>query len=409
MNAVITFFPVDNGDMTLIQLESGMSILIDINIRASTEDGVRDVVADLRARLKKDEKGRHYVDAMLLTHPDQDHCRGMVNYFHMGSLADYSDPKKGEDGKIIVREMWSSPMIFRRKSAEHQLCADADAWATEARRRAKLFKSKQSAIEGDRIQIMGEDEGDKTDGLEAVLVKSGEIITKIGGETDKTFSGYLLAPKGKGDAAEEERRSKNHSSVIIRFSIANGDNADATKYLAGGDALVGIWERIWTDHKSEKEVLEYHILGAPHHCSWRSLSYESWGDTDGEAEVCKFARKALGQALEGAYIVASSKPVVDDEDDPPCIGAKREYEDILDVLGGTFVNTAEHKLKGDVMPMEFEVTVAGPVLQAAGSTLGKKAVMKVAGAGFAHAAVKGRVEASSTRERVEKQGEGRFA
>lgn len=409
MSAVITFFPVDNGDMTLIQLDSGRSILIDINIRASTDDGVRDVLADLRARLKKDDKERHYVDAMLLTHPDQDHCRGMAEHFHLGPLADYSDPEEGEDGKIVIREMWSSPMVFRRQSSEHKLCADAQDWATEARRRAKLFKSKQTAISGDHIQIMGEDEGDKNDGLEAILVKSGQIITKIDGETDKTFSGFLLAPKGKGDAAEEERRSKNHSSVIIRFSIANGANADATKYLAGGDALVGIWERIWTDHKSEKEVLEYHILSAPHHCSWRSLSYESWGDTDGEAEMCKFARKALGQALESAYIVASSKTVVDDEDDPPCIGAKSEYEEILGALGGTFVNTAEHKFKGDVMPMEFEVTDLGPVLQAAGSTLGKKAVMKVAGAGFAYAAVKERVEASNSRNRVEKRGETRFA
>ena len=70
---------------------------------------------------------------------------------------------------------------------------------------------------------MGEDEGDKTDDLGAVLVKSGQIITKIDGETDETFSGYLLAPKGKGDAAEEERAEQDHSSVIIRFSIANGD------------------------------------------------------------------------------------------------------------------------------------------------------------------------------------------
>ena len=113
--------------------------------------------------------------------------------------------------------------------------------------------------------------------------------------------------------------------------------------------------------------------------------------------------------MEGAYIVASSKPVVDDEDDPPCIGAKREYEDILDVLGGTFVNTAEHKAKGEVMPMEFEVTIVGPVLQAAGSTLGKKAVAKVAGGGFSFVASSERAEAASNRDRVDKQGERRFA
>ena len=33
MAANITFFPVDNGDMTLITLESGRTILVDVNIR----------------------------------------------------------------------------------------------------------------------------------------------------------------------------------------------------------------------------------------------------------------------------------------------------------------------------------------------------------------------------------------
>ena len=46
MAAVITFFPVDNGDMTLLELESGRRILIDINIRQPNDD-VRDVAKDL--------------------------------------------------------------------------------------------------------------------------------------------------------------------------------------------------------------------------------------------------------------------------------------------------------------------------------------------------------------------------
>ena len=33
MQSTITFFPVDNGDMTLIKLEDKTTILIDINIR----------------------------------------------------------------------------------------------------------------------------------------------------------------------------------------------------------------------------------------------------------------------------------------------------------------------------------------------------------------------------------------
>ena len=398
MNAIITFFPVGNGDMTLIQLESGRTILIDINIRAVSDD-VRDVLADLRARLRKDGSGRHYVDAMLLTHPDQDHCRGLKEHFHLGPLSEYAEPDKGEDGKFIIREMWSSPMVFRRKPKDEIYSDDALAWCSEARRRANLFKKNKFAVTGDRIQVMGEDEDGKTGDLKDVLVKAGEKITKINGDADSTFEGFLIAPKGKGDATEEERRSKNHSSVIIRFSIANGSVPGAVKYLAGGDAFVEIWERVWADHKNKRSNLEYHILGSPHHCSWRSLSSESWSV---EAEASDDARRALGQALDGAFIVASSKQVIDNDDDPPCIGAKWEYEEILNEVDGTFVNTAKHTLNGEAYPMEFEVLATGLVLHKAGSELGVEA----AKAKLAAATVLGKQQ---DREPVIKQGERRFA
>ena len=392
MDPVITTFSVDNGDMTLFQLQSGRTLLVDINIR-QPKKGVRDVAADLRDRLKKDGEGRHYVDAMLLTHPDQDHCRGLAKHFHLGPPDDYAEPEEGEVGKIIIREMWSSPMIFRRRSKDHSLCDDASAWCEEARRRAKLFKSSGFAVVGDMIQIMGEDEPgkdgrSKTDGLEAILVKAGSTIDKICRQYDGTMKGFLIAPKGLGDAAEEERRSKNHSSVIIRFSIANGSFLEATRYLAGGDALVGIWEQIWKDYKDRRAVLEYDILGAPHHCSWRSLSYESWSKSKGEAGVCEEARNALGQARSGAFIVASSKLIVNDEDDPPCIGAKREYVAILKDVRGTFLNTADHANDTGPTPMEFVVRTTGPELQDPGSNAGPDLVKQAARNAFSSSALK---------------------
>lgn len=411
MTPTVTLFPVGNGDMTLVQLETGRTILIDINIRQPDDDGeVRDVLVDLRARLPKDKLGRHYVDAMLLTHPDQDHCRGLVDHFHLSPLADYVEPDEGEDGKIVIREMWSSPMVFRRRPAGDLLCADAEAWAKEARRRVELHKEGGGTVlTGDRIQVMGEDLPEKMKDIEDIVVKAGTEITLIDGYDDGSFSGFLIAPKGKGDPADEERRSKNHSSVIVRFSLGLGDQPDATRYLAGGDALVGIWERIWTDHKSRKEVLQYHILGAPHHCSWGSLSAESWSDSGGTASVSRAARKALGQALDGAYIVSSSKPVVDDDDDPPCIGAKREYEDIVDGVGGAFVNTAEHKSGSDVELMVFEVTTSGAVLHDPGTALGKRMGATVAKGLTAEAMVCRAEQANNRAETSKPQTPSKFA
>lgn len=362
MPAVITLFPVDNGDMTLIKLESGRTILTDINIREPGDD-IRDVSEDLRSRLKTDSDGRPFVDAMLITHPDQDHVCGLKKHFHLGPLSAYPETKKGEDPKIVIREMWSSAMVFRRARKNQKLCEEAEAWRQEARRRVALFRENGKLATGDRIQLMGEDADGKTDGLEDILVKTGKTITTINGTTDTSFRGRLLAPTGKGTDEEEETKSKNHSSVIIRFSIAFGETLHACRFLCGGDAMVAIWERIWRDWKDQLASIDYHILQSPHHCSWHSLSYDSWGDKGEDAKVSKDARNALGQAKNGAFIIASSKPIKDDKDDPPCIRAKREYEGILRPVKGQFLNTAVHGGKGDPVPMEFDVTATGPVLR----------------------------------------------
>ena len=113
MSASITFFPVSNGDMTLLKLDNGQNILIDMNIRAAADDEddeTPNVAKDLRGRIDRDDDGRLYVDAFLLSHPHSDHISGLRNHFHLGPPKDW----KKKDDKILIREMWSSPVVFRR-------------------------------------------------------------------------------------------------------------------------------------------------------------------------------------------------------------------------------------------------------------------------------------------------------
>src|SRR5207244_2935794 len=134
-----------------------------------------DVAKQLRERLDRDDKGRLYVDAFLLTHPDGDHIRGLKKHFHLGGPDDWSSRMN----KIIIREMWSSPIVFRRASKHHTLCDDATAWASEARRRVALFRTGQPVGDGNRILILGEDVDGKTDGLGSILVKTDQVFSKI--------------------------------------------------------------------------------------------------------------------------------------------------------------------------------------------------------------------------------------
>lgn len=361
MKAKLNFFPVGNGDMTLIETEAGRTILIDINIRAAADDPddeTPDVAAKLRDRLKRDDDGRLHVDAFVLSHPDQDHCAGLGNHFHLGPPEDWSDA----DDKILIREMWSSPMVFRRASSKNTLCEDAEAYNTEARRRVERFRDIGSAVsEGDRILILGEDENGKTDDLEDILVRVDQTFSRINGADDASFSAYLIAPLPKADDEEdEEKLSKNKSSTILRFSLSGEGYADKCRFLTGGDADVAIWERLWERHEAAPDCLSYDVLQTPHHCSWHTLSYDSWSKMGEDAQVCHMARNALSQGRRGALLIASSNPVKDDDNDPPCIRAKREYEDIAQEFSGEFKCVGELPADDIQDVLEVEITRDGP-------------------------------------------------
>lgn len=364
MIAKITFFPVDNGDMTLLRLADSdkTSLLIDCKIRSSADSEVEstpDVAKALRDRIGVDVNDRPYVDAMLLSHPDEDHCLGLEKHFWLGPLSDYPDDKKPQEEKrIVIRQIWSSAMVYRRASSTHTLCSDAKAFNKEAKRRISVnIDNDFSVSDGDRILIMGEDENNKTDNLTPILIKQGGVFNGINCGASNYLTSHLLAPINKQDDETEELFSKNGSSVILHFEIKSSElGTNFSKFLAGGDAGVDIWERI-SDEYSEAE-LEYDLLLAPHHCSWRTLSHDSWSDYGEDADVSQKARSALEQAKYGAIIVSSSKPIVDDANDPPCIRAKREYRSILG-SSGIFKCTGEEPTKTNPKPLEFETTSSG--------------------------------------------------
>lgn len=366
MVAKVTIYPVDNGDMSLIRLADSDStcLLVDCKIRDAADDpdnATPNVAKGLRDRLNKDANGRPYVDAMLLSHPDEDHCLGLRKHFWLGPLADYSDDKKPDGEKrIVIRQMWSSAMVFRRASKNHSLCEDAKAFNKEARRRIKENKDRNFFVgDGDKILVLGEDENDKTKDLGPILIKRGEKFSGINNKATSYLTSLLIAPFNKQDGDDEEVLTKNNSSVILNLEMKCSDYTSATsKMLIGGDAGVAIWERVWSEYSAT--ALEYDLLLAPHHCSWRTLSHDSWSDKGEDAEVSSDARSALAQCNKGAIIVSSSKPIKEDDSDPPCIRAQREYRSILWGSSGVFKCTSDK-----TSPLEIEATRSGFKIAAA--------------------------------------------
>lgn len=390
MPATVTFFPVDCGDMTLIQLadQNATSILVDINIRQDAdnpEGKYRDVAKDLRDRLRSDAKNRPYIDAFLLTHPDWDHIRGLEKHFHLGPLADYADDDKPyAEKKIVIREVWSSPLVYRRASKNHTLSEDAKAFNKEAKRRVEVNRSNKfvGVGDGDRILILGEDENGKTDDLGPILIKIDQTFSKVNAINKAGyFTATVLAPLPKQESDEdEEQLGKNHSSVILNMMIgSDAKTPDGCRFLVGGDAEVLIWERLWEKHKKQKTELEYDLLLAPHHCSWHTLSYDSWSTLRENVKVSQDARNALSVARSGAVVVASSAPIKDDDKDPPCIRAKREYESIINGVKGSFYCVGENPDEKNPETMTFNVTAEGVQL-ATKQEAGRKAAAVIGSA-----------------------------
>ena len=366
MSTTISFPPVANGDMTLIRLgdKAGSTILIDCNIRVAADDpddDTRDVAKDVRDRLKHDSKGRPYVDVFLTSHPDQDHCRGVQKHFHLGAPKDYTDDKRPDnEKKILIGEIWSSPIVFRRAGKDHTLCDDAKALQKEAKRRVQLARDKQCVgiDAGDRILILGEDEDGKTDDLRNILVKLDEVFDRVNGTHNQLFKARLLAPLPIPEDEEEEEELGEDS--LQRYSQHR-----TRRYVGAQDGEelphrwrceVLIFEKLWEKHKNKPDILAYDSMLTPHHCSWHSLSRDSRTDLGNKAKVSSNAKSALSQIRKGGFIIASSCAIKDDDCDPACHAAKLEYESIAKGAEGEFVCTGEYPTESDPAPLEFTIS-----------------------------------------------------
>lgn len=376
MTASIEFFPVGDGDMTLIRLSSGKTILIDINIRKKAdqenEENFPDVATMLKDRLDRDDQGNLFVDVFMLSHPDSDHIAGLTTHFHLGSPSQIEDQEDNEGEKILIREMWSSPLTFRRVSkVQGELSENAQEWRKEAKRRVELYrKGSTSAKEyGNFIRVLGEDiHHEKTEGIEEIILNVGSTLNQICGAEHSDFSMLLLSPQVVCEEEAENLKGKNNSSIVTRFSLfANDTQTDPALFLTGGDAEIDIWKRVLKRNEDSKDNLSYDIFQTPHHCSLGALSYDKYNDHSGnmgkgeDCEIDEDAYTALSQAREGAIIIASSS-------EPEYKSGKglasRKYQALAAEKNGVMKFTM---IDSKDEPLKITISEAGPTLNPPGA------------------------------------------
>jgi len=360
-NDIIKFYPVDNGDTTLIKLINDTTVLFDCRIRSNEKnaDGydIYDVKMDLLENIEKRDN-IPCIDMFALTHPDEDHCLGFEEHFYSGIPNDYSDIDKE---KIIIDELWVTPMIFTNNGVSNN---DAKAIRKEAKRRKKLYDEKDIARyeRGNRLIIIGYDGEDKLDSVPHYY--PGNIVDEISGVKQENFSLFIHAPLKEDLVTGRAEKDKNTTSIVVqaRFKTNSNDSEFAARLILGGDADHYNWEKILekTEKYGNEEALKWNLLLAPHHCSWTYFNDVPYNDKESNKMPKDYSVKIIKDyQLKGGQIIASSKLIKNNEDNPPHNQAKKEYEKHIDSKDD-FISLAESPKPSKPEPVVYEITSNGP-------------------------------------------------
>lgn len=359
----IKYYPVCNGDQSLITLSDKTTILIDCNIRESAkgddDEKLFDAHEDLLKSIQRDSNDIPFVDVFILTHGDQDHCRGFAKNFYQGDPSKYS--KEDKDNELIrVDTMWFSPMI-----AEEHTNDDEDAYQQEAERRLELHRKndpKRNDI-GNRIRIIGYDGNKDYKDLNSLRSIPGDILTKFNEKEQDVFSVFIHSPfKDQLTSAEKD---KNSTSIVFqaRFKEKKTDTKFITLAIFGGDSDHYTWDMILDKTKKSgkdksENALDWDIFLSPHHCSWSFFNDRPQSENpepkDTSLEILDFKRGSSPK------VIASCKKIVAAKPNPPHNEAKKEY--VKKVGDENFYNTATYNVVDDTpQPIVFEVTTQGPI------------------------------------------------
>lgn len=354
----IKFYPVDNGDTTLITLSDSSTILVDCKIRDGEENKAGAEIYDVKTDLLNNVQNRGdipYIDTFILTHPDEDHCLGFKKHFYRGSPEVYGEKNKDAD-EIMVDELWVTSMLFDGATND-----DAKALRKEAERRQKLWHDNDAKKNqpGNRIRMIGYNGDEKYENLPNSI--PGETISTINGKTYLDFEFFVHAPFKQSLITASADEDKNFSSIVMQAAFKHNliDRNWSAFYLSGGDADHNRWEEILKKSKehNNEDRLVWDIFQSPHHCSWTYFNDVPYSEPEEHKTPKSTSLELLDYGNDDAKIIASCRVIKDNDDNPPHFQAKKQY--LKKVEDENFLNTAIEPKEKKPEPIVFEVTSSG--------------------------------------------------
>jgi hypothetical protein len=359
MEHLIKFYPVDNGDTSLITLIDKTTILIDCKIREGEETNVGNKIFPVKEDLLESLQRKNkipYLDLFIVTHSDEDHCLGFEKNFYRGDPDNYSESNL-KDNQIIVDELWVSSMVFHLQTND-----DSKSLKKEAERRRKLWDENKynKNNPGNRIRLIGYDEDERFLNLPNSI--PGETIRIINGKVISNFEFFVHAPFKKHLNLATAEKNQNFGSIVMqaRFKINQSDADWKCFFLFGGDSDHNIWAEILKESKAHQneEKLTFNIFLSPHHCSWTFFNNVPYNDQEENKTPKISSLEILDYKKSSAKIIASCKVIVNNNDNPPHYQAKQQYLKKLD-SNNNFLELSKTPNEKEPNPIVFEISSSG--------------------------------------------------
>ncbi|HCT5133847.1 ComEC/Rec2 family competence protein [Aeromonas media] len=358
----VTFYPVGNGDTSLIKLDNKKMILMDYHQKDKAQDTDTpecDIAKALRKEL--DDAKKNSFEVVAFTHADADHIKGSSEFFYLEHAKAYQD-----EGRIIIDELWVPAAMLIEVADQDKQKDENIIWRREARHRLKnkkgikVFSKPEGLI--DLIETQWER---KVEEFDDFIIDAGTLVDTFTLSKDGVeffvHSPFVWRCEESG---KEVKKVRNDASLVfnVRFDVSGQE----FNYLAVGDSVAEVMESIYdisVKHDNE-DRLKWDLFNVPHHGSYLALANE--GDKgDHETIPLDKVKKLLKLGQKDAYMICSSqafeKNIKDAESriQPPHIQARKCYERYLDEVNGRrFIVTGEYEDSKKPKPIviQFEKT-----------------------------------------------------
>ena len=325
-------YPLGNADCTLVRTADGRLILVDCAAVAGSEPD--DLRIDLPRALREDIGSRQEIDALVLTHLDQDHYRRVTELFRLGP-----SPGNQVDSRTKVRQLCVPAAAIVDEGLES---AEARVIQQEARSRLR---------QGSGIRVIScprtlvrwmRREGLNPKDREHLITHAGTCLPEFSLARDG-LEVFVHAPFA--DAAESKSEiERNETSVVLHLTFSVG--GCTTRVFLAADVECEDLARIVlnSERSGNQNRLLHNVVKLPHHLSYGSLSRDKGvNQTEPLDPITRFYEQ-YGQP--GVILIGSSKVVEPGATDgPPHPEAVRYYESVAARKGGEFLVTMEFPTK----------------------------------------------------------------